>query len=88
MKQITTADIRKDAGNWKGQFLVKKMKQGRDKLVDSYFLVTEVDEAFYQGQSHRPHQGSLHIIFFLQQGCRYRLGDRHKVRGSGRFCDV
>ena len=48
MKQITTADIRKDAGNWKGQFLVKKMKQGRDKLVDSYFLVTEVDEAFYQ----------------------------------------
>ena len=48
MKQITTADIRKDAGNWKGQFLVKKMKQGRDNKVDKHFIVTEVSAEFYQ----------------------------------------
>lgn len=48
MKQVTTADIRNDAKNWNGQFLVKKMKQGRDNKVDKHFIVTEVDEAFFQ----------------------------------------
>ena len=47
MKVITTADIRKDPSNWSGQKLVKKMKQGRDGKVDKFFVLTEVDEAFF-----------------------------------------
>lgn len=42
MKTITTADLRKDASNWNHHFIVKKMKQGRDKLVDKQFIVLEV----------------------------------------------
>lgn len=42
MKTITTADLRKDASNWDGGFIVNKMKQGRDKLIDKSFVVMEV----------------------------------------------
>ncbi len=42
MKVITTADLRKDASNWNHHFIVKKMKQGRDKLVDKQFVVMDV----------------------------------------------
>jgi hypothetical protein len=42
MKTITTADLRKDASNWNGGFIVNKMKQGRDKLTDKTFVVMEV----------------------------------------------
>lgn len=41
MKSITTADLRKDASNWNGGFIVNKMKQGRDKIVDKTFVVIE-----------------------------------------------
>ncbi len=42
MKLITTAGLRKDASNWNGGFIVNKMKQGRDKIVDKTFVVMEV----------------------------------------------
>lgn len=42
MKIITTADLRKDSSNWNGGFVVNKMKQGRDKIVDKTFVVMEV----------------------------------------------
>ncbi|MEL7440913.1 MAG: hypothetical protein AAGJ58_20700 [Pseudomonadota bacterium] len=42
MKVITTAELRKDASLMSGSFLLKKMKQGRDKLVDKQFVVIEV----------------------------------------------
>ena len=42
MKRITTADIRKDSSNWSGDFVVDKMRQGRDKITDKTFVVIEV----------------------------------------------
>ena len=42
MKRITTADIRKDSGNWNHHFIIDKMRQGRDKITDKTFVVLEV----------------------------------------------
>jgi hypothetical protein len=42
MKVITTTDLRKDASNWNYHFIVKKMKQGRDKIVGKQFVVMDV----------------------------------------------
>lgn len=42
MKVITTAELRKDASLMSGNLLLKKMKQGRDKIVDKQFVVIEV----------------------------------------------
>lgn len=42
MKTITTAELRADASLLNGNLILKKMKQGRDKLVDKQFVVIEV----------------------------------------------
>jgi len=42
MKTITTADLRKDASLLKGNLILEKMKQGRDKIIDKRFVVIEV----------------------------------------------
>ena len=51
MKEITTADLRKDASNWNHRFIVKKMKQGRDKLIDKQFVVVEVPKGCDEEES-------------------------------------
>lgn len=42
MKSITTAELRKDASVLNGSFILNKMKQGRDKIIDKKFIVIEV----------------------------------------------
>ena len=42
MKEFTTADLRKDSSVLNGNLILKKMKQGRDKIVDKQFVVIEV----------------------------------------------
>lgn len=42
LRRITTADIRKNSNNWSGNFIIDKMKQGRDKITDKTFVVIEV----------------------------------------------
>lgn len=42
MKEITTAQLRKDSSLLNHHFILKKMKQGRDKIIDKQFVVIEV----------------------------------------------
>ena len=42
MKTVTTAELRKDASVLNGSFILNKMKQGRDKIIDKKFIVVEV----------------------------------------------
>lgn len=42
MKTVTTAELRKDASVLSGSFILNKMKQGRDKIIDKKFIVIEV----------------------------------------------
>jgi len=42
MKTVTTAELRKDASVLSGSFILNKMKQGRDKIIDKKFIVVEV----------------------------------------------
>jgi hypothetical protein len=42
MREIDSSELRGNASNWNGGFIVNKMKQGRDKIVDKTFVVMEV----------------------------------------------